>query len=453
MSPPSLAQPTKLDCSLRNLLTISAPMIFGSFSSTFMLLLDRLMLSHYSTHVMDAVFAASQVMEMVLLPLVAFASFSEILVGQFNGARLWHKASIPTIQIGAFLLLCWTVVCPCVLLTSHYLIPEGLHEAGYSYLKIGLFTIPFQILFVCTAAFFVGTRQPSLVLYTLLLANGLNLLLDYLLIFGCGPIPEMGATGAALASFIAIATAACSLLYFFLCPATTKRFATRRLVFNWPILRKNLAVGLPFALSELLETMVWLYVLKALARVSLHQVTVQAVCSTAWFFLLFLVEGIQKGSMALVANCIGAQKEHLVKRLIGSTLRLTAIVSVAAFLVLITYGENVLHYGFHITDPKVMADLKSCFLVLWALLNVGLITFGCLHGILSAGGDTLFATLVRTFTIITFVVLPVAITFHNGTLTAATSWYWALIQQSVNGLFFYMRFRGPNWRRNFTQTL
>ncbi|HTD95156.1 MAG TPA: MATE family efflux transporter, partial [Chitinophagaceae bacterium] len=79
-------------------------------------------------------------------------------------------------------------------------------EETKGFIKIRILGLPFLYLFQMGNALLVGTNNSRYMKYGFMIEASLNILLDYLLIYGHGGLPAMGFNGAAVASVIAEAT-------------------------------------------------------------------------------------------------------------------------------------------------------------------------------------------------------------------------------------------------------
>src|SRR5690606_40212190 len=114
---------------------------------------------------------------------------------------------------------------------------------GYRYTQIligGNFTI--VLLFLINAVY-RGAGNASMAMWTLILSNGINIVLDPIFIFGWGPIPEYGVAGAAIATTIGRGTAVLFQLYILFYGSTRVRLALKDFVVNIGVMINLISVS------------------------------------------------------------------------------------------------------------------------------------------------------------------------------------------------------------------
>ncbi len=134
--------------------------------------------------------------------------------------------------------------------------PEAVVELSKPYYIALIWSIVPNSIFFCFKQFLEGVGSTKLAMYTVIISNVINIILNYLLIGGKLGAPELGVLGAGIATLVSrIAMAVILVTYLF----RSKRFRVykenfARRHFSWERMKELLRMGCPIALQVFFET-------------------------------------------------------------------------------------------------------------------------------------------------------------------------------------------------------
>ena len=184
------------------------PLVTGMAATTVMEFTDRIFLSHYSVDAISAVVPAGVTAFLLLCLLGGISGYVSVFIAQYHGsgrperigAVLWQGIFF-TILAGIFLLLfASAATTPLFTLVGHSPAIRVLEERYFQILcQGGVLYVAAQTL----SGFFTGRGQTRPVMLANILGMAINIPLDYALINGLWGLPELGISGAGIATVIA----------------------------------------------------------------------------------------------------------------------------------------------------------------------------------------------------------------------------------------------------------
>ena len=192
-----------------------------------------------------------------------------------------------------------------------------------------------MLLFVCNAVF-RGAGDAAVAMRVLWLANGLNIVLDPILIFGFGPVPALGVEGAAIATVIGRAAGVALQLWILLRGSRHIRVGVAQLGLQartlWHIVRTSLG-----GVGQMIVAMTaWIFLMRILAAIGSEAVAGATIAMRLMMFTLMPAWGMSNAAATLVGQNLGAgqpgRAEASVWRIGWYNMVFTVAVSVVFFL-------------------------------------------------------------------------------------------------------------------------
>lgn len=313
--------------------------------------------------------------------------------------------------------------------------------SGYARIMLGG-NVVVMMLFIINAIF-RSSGDAAVAMKVLWLGNIINIILDPLLIFGLGPFPKLGVTGAAVATTIGRGIAV--LVQFWLLFSGKKRvqLKLRHLGFNLKIMLRLLKLSAGSIGQNLIGTISWVGMVRIISIFGSEIVAGYTIAIRIIGFTLLPSWGISNAASTLVGQNLGAKKPDRAERSVWVTGWVNMILLGVIGIILFAFPEFFIRL-FIDTENVVASGTDGL-----RIISIGFIAYGLgmvLVNSFNGAGDTLTPLKINVFAY-WIVEIPLAwILAINAGFDQTGVYISIVIAESLVTIISWLVFRRGKWK-------
>lgn len=244
----------------RLLLSIGVPIMIGQLGMIVLGFADTMMVGHHSTVELGAASFVNNIMNLVIITGTGFSYGLTPIVGGLFGRKELPEAgqalrcSLLANVFVAFVMMAMLLVL--YLNLGNIGQPEELLPYMRPYFMVLFASLPFVMLFNAFKQFTDSITLTRTSMWILLSGNLLNIIGNYIFIYGKLGVPELGVVGAGIATLLSRVVMVAMFLLVFLCKRSFRRYRVGFFGMGWSraIIARLNALGWPIALEMGMET-------------------------------------------------------------------------------------------------------------------------------------------------------------------------------------------------------
>tara|TARA_R110002049_G_scaffold252264_1_gene426927 strand:- start:60369 stop:61748 length:1380 start_codon:yes stop_codon:yes gene_type:complete len=438
----------------REVLVIAVPLILSTGAWSVLLFVDRMFLSWYSSDAIAASMPAGMASFAMMCLFIGTAAYVNTFVAQYFGAGEESKIGVLIWQGIYFSGLSIVIVIPAYLLAEEFFVfidhSVSLQLLEVEYFKLLMYSAVFIVLNNTLSSFFSGLGKTMTVMWVSVLITVINILLDYLFIFGKSGFSEMGIRGAAIATNIAVITGSIVLLMLMFQRKYRHRFQLLSAwKFNKKIFNRLVYFGFPNGLRLFIDVSAFTAFLMFVGTLGTRELAASNIAFNINALSFLPMVGLMIGVAVVVGQRLGENKPHLAEKATWSAVHI-ALTFFGVLAVLYLSIPNAFIYPFTLNnglgDMEGSVEMIVILLKFIAFFGMFDALFLVFLGALEGAGDTRFIMKMSFIISVLLLVLPCYLYIEYYQANIYVLWSVITLNVIMYCLVFFARFyRGP-WK-------
>ena len=383
------------------ILQFAWPMLLGNVFQQLYNVVDSIIVGNYlGKEALAAVGASAPIIFAMVSLIIGFSMGFTIIISQFFGAKKMDmvRRTIDTLNI--FLFFSSIVISALGVYFSEDLlrllnIPETIIEPATIYLRIYLSGLVFFFGYNSTAAILRGVGDSKTPLYFLIISTVLNIILVLLFVV----VFHWGIAGASVATLISQGVAYIISVFYLNIHYKEICIKLKNLVFDWAILKKSIAIGLPTGLQITFVSIGMMALMSIVGGYGTDVIAAYSVAIRIDSFASLPAMNFSAALSSFVGQNIGAEKHERVKKGYVATLQMNAVITILMTAVILIFPGWLMKA---FTPDLEVINIGKEYLYIVGGFYIVYTSMFVNNGVMRGAGDTLipmFITLISLWLI------------------------------------------------------
>jgi putative MATE family efflux protein len=383
----------------RAILLLAIPMVLEMLLESLFAVVDVFWVARLGANAVATVGLTESLLTLVFAIAMGLSLSTTAMVARRVGEKDAEGAAVAGVQaIIVGIAISFLVGLPCFLFAPALLRDMGasadIVALGSSYARIALGGSGVVMLLFLNNAVFRGAGDAAIAMRLLWVSNVINLVLDPCLIFGLGPFPRLGVTGAALATFTGRGIGVAYQFYRLLRGTERIHVLWAQIRVNGEVLLRLLRVSLTGILQFAIAHTSWIALIRIVSAFGADALAGYTIAIRILIFIILPSWGLSNAAATLVGQNLGARQPERAETSVWRTGLYNMLFLGAVGVFFVFFASPTV--GLFTQDPAVAPLASSCLRIL-SYGNIGYAYGMVMLQAFNGAGDTITPTIINLF--------------------------------------------------------
>ena len=383
----------------RAILLLAVPMVLEMALESLFAVVDVFWVAHLGANAVATVGLTESLLSLVIAVGLGLSLSTTAMVARRIGEKDPAGAAVAGVQaIALGLAISLAIGAPCLIFAPDLLRLMGASPAivavGSGYARIALGGSGVLLLLFLNNAIFRGTGDAAIAMRILWVSNIINLALDPCFIFGLGPFPRLGVTGAAVATLTGRSIGLGYQFYRLLRGTERIRILRRQIRINLHVLLRLARVSVTGVLQFAIAHTSWIGLVRIVSMFGAAALAGYTIAIRIVIFAILPAWGLSNAAATLVGQNLGAGQPERAEQSVWRTGIYNMLFLGSVGVLFIFFAEPLIRLFSH--DPAVVPLGAACLRIV-SYGNIGYAYGMVMLQAFNGAGDTVTPTYVYLF--------------------------------------------------------